>query len=431
MTTTVIDNTDPEKIPRSAIDILRDVVQLRKRSARFFSSAAANSDNDALKQKTSAHDHIIQVLEGILHRFEAAISKIRPSTSTPSTSSDNRLDMKDIKNIFEYLKPEDSQIGDEGDLNEDSDTAAPVPKRKTKTPKKNGKKSKSKKPPKSQPTQKRKTGSQGTSWVDNFQWLEGEEEDDDEYDYYMLIYCFFQDFNSIRTFVIDRWTEYFYHKSVALDTLAVVTNAACEMFHEMEAELKRTLKDVPEMADYDFMLDTLFFEYGLDHVDYSDEDKLTDRERNHKIFGEADWLAFPAYTQITQMLEFIPPGKVPMVPTEAIIQPKYGVHEYEGYREFMKNVMFEIMPECCLIKAMKANGLLPMIVSAQDEFTLDFEDILRVRGYSTGAIFGLAIYLDIRYILEDQVDHAFRLLETTGAQMKATLQEHLPNIRSP
>ncbi|KAI0834014.1 hypothetical protein F5Y06DRAFT_179919 [Hypoxylon sp. FL0890] len=434
MASVVVDNLDPEQIPQSAVSILRDVVHLRKKSARFFGSAAAKSDDDTLKGKNSAHEHIINVLEKILHKFEAALSKIRSSTSPPSTSEDGRLGMNDINNMFEYLKVEESHGGENEGLDEVSEIEDATPKRSKNFQKKGSKKQKQKKPPKGQHLQKRTTKPQDTSWVDTFQWTQGEQEVDDEddgFDYYMLIYCFFQDFNSIRTYVGDRWTEYFYHKSVSLDTLAVVTNAACEIFHEMEYELEKTLEDIPRLAEYDFMLETLFFNYGLDHVDYSGEDQLTDRERNYKILGEADWLGFPAYSHVLRLLEAIPPRKVPLFPASATRRPKYGIHEFDGFQQFTRDVIFELAIECCHTKAMKTNGELPMIAIAQDELTLDFEDILRIRRYSSAIIFDLSLYTDVRYILEDQVVDAFDLLRVTAASMKTTLEEQLPNIRGP
>ncbi|KAI1371758.1 hypothetical protein F4677DRAFT_285538 [Hypoxylon crocopeplum] len=430
MTRTVIDNLDPEQIPQSAISILRDVVHLRKKSAQFFGSAAAKSDDDKLKQKNSTHEYIIKVLEKILHQFDDTLSKIRPSAPQASPREDGQLGMNDINNMFEYLKLEESRDAEKKDLDETSDVEAIVIKRPKKFRTKGGKKQKQKKLPKEQRVQKRTTSSPETSWIDTFQWVEDEDEEDD-FDYYMLVYCFFQDFNSVRTYVGDRWTEYFYYKSVSIDTLAVVTNAACEIFHEMEYELEKILKDTPPLAQYGFMMDMLFFDYGLDHVDYSGEDQLTESERNYKILSEADWLGFFAYSGIIKALEMVPPGKVPMVPTSAFKRPEYGPRDFDGFRQFTIDVVNEFFPECCLLKAMKKNAQLPMIVSAQDELTLDFEDIFRVRGYSSATVFDMSLYIDIRYILEDQVANAFNLLQTTAARMRTTLEDQLPNIRGP
>ncbi|KAI0171706.1 hypothetical protein GGR52DRAFT_572870 [Hypoxylon sp. FL1284] len=407
MAQTVIDHSEPEQIPRSAISILRDV-------------------------SNSAHEHIIQVLERILHRFDAFLSKVTPSTPPANTGDDGRLGMNDINNMFELLHVEQVQGAENEERGDASEAEAGVPKRVKKSQKKGGKKQKQKKQPKEQRVQKRKPKSHDASWVDTFKWVEEEEEEEEEWkedDYYMLIYCFFQDFNFIRTYVSDRWTEYFYHKSVSPDTLAVVTNAACEMFHEMEIELVTVLCDTPQLADYDFMMQTLFFHYGLDHVDYSDEDKLTDMERKYKILSEADWLGFLGWTNIVQILLFVPPGKVPMIPASAVVHPKYGNHDFEDFRHFTKDAVFDFFPEICITKAMKTNGQLPMVVCAQDELTLDFENVFRTRGYTSATVFALSMYIDIRYILEDQVTDAFDLVQATAENTKAVLEKHIPHLK--
>ncbi|KAI1764844.1 hypothetical protein GGR53DRAFT_465944 [Hypoxylon sp. FL1150] len=434
MAQTVIEYSKPEQIPRSAISILRDVVYLRKKSARFFGEAAARSEEETLKQKNSAHEHIIHVLESILRRFDAFLFKAGPSSPAPGPNEDSQVDMNDIKNMFEHLHVEQSHEGENEGQEEISDAELIVAKPAKKPQKKGGKKPKQKKQPKQQRGQKRTTGSD-KSWVDTFQWMEEddeEEDDDDDFDYYMIIYCFFQDFNSIRSYVTDRWTEYFYDKSVSLNTLAVVTNAACEMFHEMQSELSRALKGVhPRLAEYEFMLNMLFFNYGLEHVDYSGESGLTQKEKSYKILAEADWLGFFAYSNIVNILQNVPLGKVPLFPPSATKQLKYGVLDLDDFQNFTRDVIFDFFPEICIIKAMKTNEEIPMVVPAQDELTLDFEDIFRMRAYSSATVFDLSLYIDIRYILEDQVTNAFDLAQATATTTKTILEEQLPNIKGP
>lgn len=435
MAVTIIDKSDPEQIPESAIKILRDVVHLRKKSAQFFRSAAAKSDDDKLKQKNVTHEHIIKVLENILDRFNKALLKLRRSPAESSShqkeaQETDRLGMGDINNMFEYLRVEETPDGDWEIADTLSDTEG-ASKSSKKLHKKNGKKGGKK--PKKQPKQSRaskNTTSTGPSWVDTFRWTDDDEdEEEDEFDYYMLIYCYFQDFNSIRTYVEDRWMEYFYHNSVPLETLAVITNAACELFHGMEHDLQKTVKDTPELAEYSIMLKTLFFDYGLDHVDYEGEDQLTEFDRNFKILGEADWLGFFAFTGVQKLLEFIPPGKVPMFPPSEIKSPQYGLLTPDDYQQFVRDIVTELATECCLFKAMKTNSLIPMVLSAQDELSLDLEHMFRVRDYDSALIFGLSMYIDIRYMMEDRITDHFNHLQATAARVKATLENELPKIK--
>ena len=168
----------------------------------------------------------------------------------------------------------------------------PATNRSRKTYRKNGKKLSRKKPPKKQHFQKTQDTPE-SSWVDEFDWGALDDEDDDEFDYYMIIYCFFRDFNTIREYIGDRWWEYFYFKSVPITNLAVMTNAAYEMFHEMESDLAKSLKGASELADYEVMMNTLFFEYGLDHVDYEGEDMLTKSGQKKSSKRQTGWDLWP------------------------------------------------------------------------------------------------------------------------------------------
>ncbi|KAI1324405.1 hypothetical protein F5Y16DRAFT_307000 [Xylariaceae sp. FL0255] len=439
----VIDNEAPENIPPSAISILKDVVGLRKKSAKFFAAAAKPGDEKA-QLKNAAHAHIIKVLDNILKRFEGALSTITPSPPpTSASASGGQLGVSMLNNMFEHLTLENTQQGgdDENSNVDDTDALESLTVKAPSKPKKSQKKSaakgkKQKKPSKALTAsgkQQNHNGDQG-SWVDKFQWFDQDQEDDDEFDYYMLIYCFFQDYNEVRGYVSDKWCEYFYQKSISVDTLAVVTNAACELFHELEAELHRAIRKMPDgfaaMGNYAFMMKTLFFDYGLDHVDYSGEDQLTEEERFNKIYYEADWVGFLVYALVEDVLSHVPPGKVPMIPPSAKDPIHYGLHDAEGMRGFMRSVVADIFPEICITKALKTNGLVPHTAPAQDELTLGFEQLFRVRDYPSTMIFSLSLYVDIRYILEEQVSDAFELLQATAASSKAILEQYLPQIKN-
>lgn len=110
-------------------------------------------------------------------------------------------------------------------------------------------------------------------------------------------------------------------------------------------------------------------------------------------------------------------------------KPEYGPHTVDSMREFTRAIVWETFPECCLMKAMKKNGQLPFVVGAQDEMTLNFEHIFRVRDYGSAFIFSLALYMDIRYILEDQVKDPYDQLQITGALAKAKLEEARPKMK--
>ncbi|XXG97991.1 hypothetical protein Hte_004307 [Hypoxylon texense] len=99
---------------------------------------------------------------------------------------------------------------------------------------------------------------------------------------------------------------------------------------------------------------------------------------------------------------------------------------------------FEISPEIAwrtssaistlyTIRAMKESGDLAMHTCAHNEWTFDLEEAFRKRDYSSATIFGLSLYIDIRYILETRVTEAFDLAQATAAKTKTTLKDHLPD----
>lgn len=427
MTKTVMDNLGPEQIPRSAIGILRDVVYLRKMSLELSEEAACKCNRphrEVPKHKSSSYGHVVTVLEKILHQFEAVLSKVSSPTAV-DTHKDGQFSMDDINNMFEYLKDEELH-GEEKGLYETSDTETVATNGVKKFQKKGSKKQKQKHP-KEPCAQKSTTNSKKNSWVDTLQWTDNEGERGG-IDYYLLIICFFRDFDSVRTYVDDRWTEYFYHKTVSLDTLAVVTNAACEIFNEMESDLQKTLKNEdPWLAEYDFMWERLF-DFCLQFAHFG-KDRRSVNDKDYKILREVDRLGFFTYANVTRMLKFIVPGKVPMLPSSSEKTPKYGILGMGEYRNFTTDALFHLLPEINTLNDMKKYRELPTIACAQDELTLDFEKVFQNRSCPSATVFSLSLYIDIRYILEDKVVDAFDLVQATAARTKSILENQLPNIR--
>ncbi|KAM0815715.1 hypothetical protein AB5N19_01514 [Seiridium cardinale] len=394
----ITDHAEPQGIPQSSISVLRDVVSLRKKSARFFVK------------------YIIKVLEKILAQLEATVSKFTGWTKGTDLATDRQVSMDDINNTFELLKVEETQHADDT-ASDESDAELTVKKFNQKKLSKNkGKKQKLKarKNPKSQGAVKATSGS---DWVDEFKWVD---EEDDEFDYYMLIYCFFEYFNTIHDYVIDKWCDYFFYKSVRTEVLGVITNAACELFHEMERELfitARALKLPAKMIEYRFMMNTLFIQYGLDHVDYEND-------------NEADWLGFMTYARLENILEYVLPGKVPMIPSDAVQHPAYGILDSEGISELTSQIIHEMMPDFCLLKALKVNHQAPSVIGAQDEVILDFEEVLRARAYPSAMVLGLQLYVDIRYVMGSETTQVFDQLQDSARNIEAALGRIYPALRS-
>ncbi|EAQ83746.1 hypothetical protein CHGG_10150 [Chaetomium globosum CBS 148.51] len=429
----VVDNATPDDVPVAALNILRDVVSLRKKSFSFFSSSAKDTDDEKLKQSNANHAHIISVLERVLARLEALVNAGGGSQRRPKSTDNSRVNTSDLSNMFAFLELQtEPDTADDAAADQFEEEAA-IEERGA--PQKPGKKKGGKKmgKPKKHGAKSERVvtkAKNNTSWVDKFRFgLPGEEEEEDEFDLYMMVYCFFEDFNTIRSYIAERWCDYWYDRSVPLDTLAVVTNAAFELFHQLEYDLVRELRPLsPELARYDFMMSMLFYHYGIDHIDYDSYDDLTEDEQDERIWrDESDWLALPSHFTLQRTLEMIPPGKVPMLAPSQRSPTVYGARTPEEWKSFETLVTNQIIIEGAHLKALKVNQQEPPVLPTESLLLLDFQDCLKRNSYNSALIFSLHLWVDIRNIMESDHDKPFEELKTTATKLKEALEKHNPN----
>lgn len=241
-------------------------------------------------------------------------------------------------------------------------------------------------------------------------------------DYYLIIYCFFQDFNLIRSYICERWCDYYYDRSVPLDTLAVITNAAFELFQSMKHDLRMGIRD-PCLASYETMMTAIFDNPALQHVDYAVYDILPKEEANDRIYkDEWPWLASPAFHTLKQILCVIPPGIVPVIAKSYRTKPIYGGVTLKELDKFKNVVVMNLVLDVLCIKALKKNHQAPAVFPAESELLLGFQHAFRnYDSHSSAFVFSLQLYIDIRYILEDTVAHPFEQLQQTAQRADASL----------
>ncbi|KAK0649185.1 hypothetical protein B0T16DRAFT_325706 [Cercophora newfieldiana] len=435
----VVDNANPDEIPDAAISILRDVVGLRKKSFKFFSGATKDSDDAKIKQSNANHAHIIGVLERVLSKLEGLVSRAPDRQPKKDSRQNTRIDVSDLSNMFAFLEVQTASDAVDGDdANASTEEEKTAPKRGKNRHAKGGKKKGDKKPHKTKKEEKQlvRVAQENTddgSWIDRVDFgmsaVDSYDDLEDELDYYMMLYCYFEDFNAIRSYVAERWCDYWYDKSVPLCTLSTITNAAFELFHGLEVDLIRELGPRhQDMADYDFMLHCLFFELGLDHVDYHSYEDLSPEETNERIWkDEADWLAFSSWATMNKMFKMIPPGKVPHALPEQRKPPAYGANDLNSWNDFEATVTGHLFLEMCEFKAHKKNGAAPMLLPAEPELFLDIQGSLERRTYRSPVIFSLHLWVDIRNIMEEEVIHPFEQLQTSAARLKDALESHDPS----
>lgn len=445
MASSVVDNAQPEDIPAAPINILRDVIGLRKKSARFFRRSAGDNDDDA-REKNATHEHIIQVLERVLAKFEAVRARVQ-RTGRDAARSDSGLgvDVNDLNNMFEHLEVQASleAADDEADLADiENQPETSSSREQAGKNKKRGKKKLQKgggkvnKQRGSASSTMANSAGTDSSWVDDIDFgLEGEEEDE-EFDYFMIIYCFFEDFNLIRSYICERWCDYYFDRSVDLNTLAVITNAAFELFHQMEHDLMMDMRRIGirdrRMGQYEVMMMSIFAEFGMEHVEYEAYDNLTQEESDERIYkDEWDWLASPAFSTIRDLLRFIPPGKTAMMRKSDRTLPVYGATTANELSEFKDAVISDLLFDVVCVKALKQNGGAADILPAESELLLGFQDALRNNECSSAFIFSVQLYVDIRYILEDTVVHSFEQLQTTAHRIERRLPRQIEWASGP
>jgi hypothetical protein len=431
----VADNATADDVPDAALNILRDVVSLRKKSFGFFSSAAKDTNDEKIKQSNASHAHIISVLERVLARLEALVKAAGPSKRRNQYTDTSQVATSDLSNMFAYLELQTAPdaAGDAaGDAVADESEEEKATKER---PQKHGKKKGAKKTPKPkklerQPETAVVKAKGDSSWVDQFRFgLPGEDGDEqDELDLYMMVYCFFEDFNAIRDHVAERWCDYWYDRSVPLDTLAVITNAAFELFHQLEHDLVRELRPIsPKLAGYDFMMGMLFYHFGIDHVDYDSYSDLTKDEEHERIWrDEADWLALPSHFTLQQTLRSIPPGKVPMLPPSKRSPTVYGANTLDEWKHFEGSVTNQIVIEGAHLKALKTNQQEPPVLPSESLLLLDFQNCLKRGDYTSALIFSLHLWVDVRNIIETDHIKPFEEMQHTAAKLKRALETHNP-----
>ncbi|KAK4445866.1 hypothetical protein QBC34DRAFT_470801 [Podospora aff. communis PSN243] len=433
----VVDNATPDDIHDVAIRILRNVVGLRKKSFKFFSSTTKDSDDSKVKQSNANHAHIIGVLERVLEKLETLVARAPNREPSKAPRQNSRLEVSDLSNMFAFLEVQTaSDTAEVHDASVSAEEDEGTTKRSSGRQHKGGKKKGAKKQQKNRKGETQlarvATGADNDgSWIDRVDFgisTVDNYDADDELDYYMMMYCYFVDFNAIRSYVAERWCDYWYDRSVSLCTLSVITNAAFELFHQLEIDLVQQLPPPYRgMANYDFMLSALFFDFGLDHVDYDSYEGLSKHESDERIWrDEADWLAFSSWATISWMLKGIPPNKVPHIPPSQRDPVVYGANDMHAWHKFEKAVTMQLFFEMADFKARKKNGVAPRVLPAEPELFLDIQRILETRRDRSPAIFSLHLWVDIHNIMETDVVHPFEQLQATAARLKKTLESHDP-----
>jgi hypothetical protein len=157
------------------ISTIKEVIQGRKKSARWFSRQSGDTTTSDFEESNKSHQHFIGILENVLTILRTCVSSDKARSEEEAADGDM---LGGITNIFEAL---DIEPDTEHTMTEPTE---PLP-------------------------------SAGTKII--------YEEEPSIGETLWLIYCFFEDFNVAREHLKDLWTSY-KHGAVDLTAVSLATN---------------------------------------------------------------------------------------------------------------------------------------------------------------------------------------------------------------
>lgn len=422
--------SEPEDpCPPSFRQALRDVISQRKEAAAFYKQRSATDENFA--KNTEGHLYYIKVLENVAKTFDDASSisssSKLSSTKSPSFTAPTTTEKEtQLSNLFGLLETEFAATS-EGEwelLEEDNESDREnLGRKKSTTNKKKKGKGKFKKTSKGTAKAKDAHPIADMGMFDSHIEYEIEEEDP-EYMFWFLLYCFFKDFNEIRDYLQEKWCDY-EEGLLSLSAVSVVTNTAFDMFQKFERELLSFCpQEIPRTSAYETIAMYLFTEGGLAHVDYDEATRRGEVETDSgaAIYEEASWLCLPIFWCLKDWLKHAPPGKIPtnlnFVGTPIDYRPEMTDEKMKRDNRFLH----EFLAECSIFKKLKQDGCR---IPAEDELTKGMIQMLITRKINVWLVFACQVYVDIRNILETQHDRAFLEFLMTGDRVKSTIDGQL------
>lgn len=470
MAQVVADGSSVGDIPEAPINMLRDVVSLRKGCAEFYRAAAFKFKSGRLAKANSTHNHMVSVLEQMLNKLEAKVCRQpKPSPSAASepqqftperevAQSAKTLATKNLGSIFENLKvfPVHHDTPENSESEEDlvnatwrSHTAG----RPRKTKSKKGK--------------KKHASSPTNHAVCNVEF--NDEGAQDEFDSYMVIYCLFEDFNKIRDHVIEKWCDYYYMDShIHLETLAAITNAAYEIFQRMQEELENHPANASpntNFKSFTWIISTLLaseMKEGESFVAIEEGNSFP----NHNVrFGPAvlkvhvcttDIISGKAKKTIKEcdftdeenrrlalrpwaiMRSFFGHGRplddIPtLCPEHREFSHLYGRTDPDSLFDHDWYTSQDFSQDLSLLRLLKVDGRLDYLLPAEPELNLEFQDAFRRQNYrihdTVGFLFSLQLFVDVRSTLDNVACGTFHKMTTTARRVHAVLVRHLKHIQ--
>lgn len=386
------------------------------------------------KTADQGHAHYLQVLEGALKTFDttdSSSSRTGPTTAKEAARQSDSSASAVFKNNFDaLLKVKDDQTtaagtlpdGNESDSEGKSDKETQQsqvldPKEGKAKKKQFGKeKGKSKKSKESEFT----VAWRQSTHIENLRSITYADDgfDDEGDDLYFMIYCFFQDFNTLREYIQERWCDY-QDGVLSLSAVSVITNTAFDLLQRGEQELLSIIPSGSGLTGYSAMAEMLFIHRGLAHVDYEAQDVECgddDDLMNEAMYHEVDFLCLPRYWDLFDWLLHIPPRQSQFNQTYREVPLNYHAENYLDKYARDRQIMYEIISGCTVIERIRTRG--SFSIPGEDEFTIGILKMLANRHIPIWLILASQIQCDIQYLLEEGASNCHLQVQVMGRRVE-------------
>ncbi|KAF2146868.1 uncharacterized protein K452DRAFT_242024, partial [Aplosporella prunicola CBS 121167] len=235
---------------------------------------------------------------------------------------------------------------------------------------------------------------------------------------YMALYLLLQDYSKLRTIISKAWAGY---KTGRYDLVAasITTNTALDFAQRLEAEVKDQFE---KHGGIDRMLQVFYLVQCEQHGQDSQFRERRKDDMNFKMYDAADTILFSTYLFLNAFLDVIGSGYIPVYKPGhyGIYHPSSDRNEKSSRQKFQEDkiILMELLPEFALV-CMNTNT-----IPAQDELTRGLRVLFKTRKMSFAVVFAAQIFLDIHYMLRDDVVRGFKDLQQTAQLIQGSLNQN-------
>jgi hypothetical protein len=228
----------------------------------------------------------------------------------------------------------------------------------------------------------------------------------------------------MRDYIQERWCDY-QDGLLSLSIVSVITNTAFDLLQKSEEELLALLPCNSEFRDFGAIANMLFLDGYLIRVDYHAQNNMEEHgeDIDDALYDEADWICMTTFWSLIEWLKNTPPKKVPTLKHMYRKPVKYHQPSSRGKIDRDRQILYELIGECCLLKAMKLDPVFD--VPAEDEWTKGIIKMLATRHIPIWLVFASQTMCDIRYILEDGVLKCHDELRCMGDRVEHIMTQYI------